>query len=203
MFTLIRPSNVTSSREQIRLKGVKNDILILPGDNYRLVLEVSSVNFELKSEAEQDLIIDNYQSFLNALPCSLQILFRTRSMDLDGYLSRFQGKNEKSTKARTAQIQNYCHFVKNLVSDNRILSRSFYIVLPINTNSSDEIETICQQFNLLEDILKKGLERLGMRTRRLSGLEILDLFYSFYNPEKSKTQSITNQVLNLINGAYL
>ncbi len=204
MFTLVKPSSHLSSREQIGLKGVRNDILLLPNNKYRLVLEVSSVNFELKSEAEQDHIIENYQNFLNALPCSLQILFRTRAMDLDNYLASFEDRALRAaSKIQSENLSNYCKFVKTLVSDNKILSRSFYIVVPIDTDDSTDIESISNQLKLLEDIIKKGLERLGMQTRRLSGLEILDLFYSFYNPEKSKSQSITNQVLSLINGAYV
>jgi hypothetical protein len=204
MFTLVKPSNPKSSREQIRLRGVKNDILYLPDNKYRIVLEVSSINFELKSEAEQDLIIDNYQNFLNSLPCSLQILFRIRSMDLDSYLGLFEEKikTEKSA-AQKLLLKNYSQFVKRLVSDSKILSRSFYIVLPIDSDEVIEGEILGQQFKLLEDIIRKGLDHLGMKTRKLTGLEILDLFYSFYNPEKSKSQSITSQTLSLINGAYL
>ena len=37
-----------SSRKQIQIKGVKDNILLLPNNEYRVVLETSSVNFELK-----------------------------------------------------------------------------------------------------------------------------------------------------------
>ena len=54
-----------SSRKQIQIKGVKDNILLLPNNEYRVVLETSSVNFELKSEAEQDVLIDSFENFLN------------------------------------------------------------------------------------------------------------------------------------------
>jgi len=87
MFALRKSQNKTSSRSQIAIKGVHDGILILPGNNYRAALEVSSLNFELKSEDEQDAIIDTYESFLNSIGSSLQILIRTREIDMDKYLT--------------------------------------------------------------------------------------------------------------------
>ena len=53
-----------SSRKQIDIKEVRDGVLILPGGKYRTILEVSSVNFELKSDEEQDVLIDNFENFL-------------------------------------------------------------------------------------------------------------------------------------------
>lgn len=203
MFTLSKTTRLKSSREQIRLKGVKNDILLLPNSKYRIILEVSSINFELKSEAEQDQIIDNYQNFLNSLPCSLQILFRTRAMDLDRYIGTIKSRLTTKNTAEKEQIKDYTRFVKRLISDSKILSRTFYIVLPFDGETDSEFEIISQQLMLLEDIVRKSLDQLGIKARRLSGLEVLDLFYSFYNPEQSKVQSITSQTLELINQAVI
>ena len=197
MFTLINPNKPRSSRDQIKLKGVRNDILILSDNSYRLVLQVTPINFELKSEAEQDAIIDNYQKFLNALPCSIQIIFRTRAMDLDSYLSSF------TNQANNDQTKNYSYFVKQLVADNKILSRSFYLVIPLTSQDPIDIDNANQQLKVFEDIVRKGLDQVGIKSRRLSGLEILDLFYSFYSPEQAKTQSISEQTLKLINQAYI
>lgn len=204
MFLLPKSSTPKSSRYQIQIKGVEDNTLIIDDHKYRAILEVSTMNFELKSEEEQDGIINNYQSFLNALPCSIQILFRVREMDLDKYLDSFREKlTIDLSQSKQDQVGNYSRFVKHLVSDNKILSRSFYLVLPFNTLTKVDQNLVNQQLKLLEDIVSKGLGKIGIRTRRLTGLEILDLFYSFYNPEQSKTQSITNQTLELINRAYL
>ncbi|MGH7238597.1 MAG: TraC family protein, partial [Candidatus Saccharimonadales bacterium] len=76
-MSIFRKQNrAISSRRQINIKAIDDDILTLPNGRFRAVLEVSSVNFELKSEAEQDTLVETYQSFLNSLPCALQILVR-------------------------------------------------------------------------------------------------------------------------------
>src|SRR5665811_2126717 len=88
MWLLTKSNNKISSRRQIQIKEVKDNILILPDNQFRMVIETSSINFELKSEEEQDVLIDNFQNFLNSLPSSLQILIRIREVDIDNYLER-------------------------------------------------------------------------------------------------------------------
>src|ERR1035437_9952432 len=76
-MSLLRKSNdKQSSRRQIAIEGVDDGMLILPSHRYRIILEASSINFELKSEDEQDALIDTYQAFLNGLACPLQIIIR-------------------------------------------------------------------------------------------------------------------------------
>jgi len=79
-----------STRRQVDIEGIWDGILLLPERQYRVALNVSSVNFELKSEAEQDALIETYQSFLNSLSYPMQIIIRIRELDLDKYLEEFR-----------------------------------------------------------------------------------------------------------------
>jgi len=187
-----------SARYQIGIKEVKDGILILPGNKYRIVLEASALNFELKSEEEQDQIIDTFQNFLNALPCSIQILIRTREIDIDGYLEEFMAHNNHETNSLyKARLEEYGQFIKKLVSGNKILTRKFFVVVS-HSGESRDLSIIKEQLKLNQDIISKGLERLGMKTRHLGNLEILDLFYSFYNPSKSKIQPLTDKTFEAL-----
>ncbi len=192
---MINLKRKVSARTQINIKEVTDGLLILPGNKYRLVLETSAVNFELKSEEEQDQIIDTFQNFLNSLPCPVQILIRTREIDIDGYLTEFSTQhNHEAEKVYKDQLAEYIRFVKKLVSGNKILTRKFYLIIP---NSSDkgnkDFAVVKEQLTLNREIVTKALEKLGMKTRALGNLEILDLFYSFYNPSRVKTQPLTQK----------
>lgn len=203
MLGLRKSNSKLSSRRQIAIKGARDGILLLPGNNYRLVLAISSVNFELKSEAEQDALIDTYQSFLNSLGCDIQILVRIREMDMDKYIAEFDARiTQEKQKVYKEQLKNYTKFVKSLINANKILSRQFYVVIPNMVRDSD-FETAREELNLNADIVAKGLSRMGMQSRTLTSLEILDLFYSFYNPGQAKRQPITNQTMDLLSRSYL
>lgn len=204
MFALQKSNSKASARTQIDIKSVKDGILLLSGNHYRAVLQVSSLNFELKSEDEQDALIDTYESFLNSVGCPLQILIRTREIDMDKYLlelnERLSGEKESIYKS---QIKNYDEFIRSLITNNKILTRHFYVIVPYDAPSKTDYELITEQLNLRTDIVSKGLSRLGMRARQLSSLEILDLFYGFYSPEQAKIQPLTEQALELIHTTFV
>ncbi|MCA9348398.1 hypothetical protein KC867_03235 [Candidatus Saccharibacteria bacterium] len=198
-----KSNNKTSSRLQIDIKGVRDGILILPGNQYRAVLELSSINFELKSEAEQDALIETYQSFLNSLSTPLQIIVRVREMDMDKYLDDFKKKRDsEKEKVYKDEITNYTEFVSKLITKNKILSRRFYVVVPL-TSRDKNFDIIKEQLSLTIDIVAKGLSRLGMQADILSSLEVLDLFYSFYSPELAKQQPLKDQTLKLLTESYI
>jgi len=202
MSVFTKSKKTASSRPQIAIRGVQDDILLLPNNRYRAVVSVSSINFELKSEAEQDALIDTYQSFLNSLATDLQIIIRVRELDLDKYIADFGAKQAGETETiYQQQIENYIKFVKQLVTTKKILTRHFYVVVPLNHESDFALAR--EQLSLSVDIVAKGLARMGMHSRQLSNLELLDLFYSYYSPSDAKQQPLTDQTLRLLTEAYL
>lgn len=199
---IFRKSNTkASSRQQIRIKEVRDDILLLPGNKYCSVVETSSINFELKSSDEQDVLIDSFQNFLNALPCQLQIIIRVRELDVDHYLEQLtQSGHKEKEKVYKEQIGNYCEFIKDLISGNKILSRRFYIIIPYIPKEKGDFAFFKAQVLLKQDIVVKGLEKMGMKATPLDSLEILDLFYSFYNSKQSKVQELKAQTVQALLG---
>lgn len=197
MWLLNKSKNKVSSRRQIQIKEVKDDILVLPNNEYRVIIETSSINFELKSEEEQDVLIDGFQNFLNSLPSELQILIRVREVDIDRYLEQIgKSKHTENEQIYKNQIDNYSEFITNLISGNKILSRRFYVIIPYrHTDSNKDFKLIKEQIHLRRDIVLKGLEKLGMKAKILDSLELLNLFYFFYNPEQMKTQELRGDTI--------
>lgn len=204
MSVLRKSSKKASSRQQIDIREVKDGILILPNHHYRVVLHVSPVNFELRSEDEQDAIIETYESFLNSVGVPLQVLIRIREMDMDAYLEDLDNRlqNEKVAIYKK-QLANYDEFIRELIKTNRILSRQFYVVVPHNSDGKADFELVKEQLSLTVDIVQKGLARLGMHSHELSSLELMDLFYNFYNPTRAKLQPLTDKALELIHTSYV
>jgi len=200
MWLLNKSKSKTNSRKQIAIKEVRNGILVLPKNEYRLAIKTSSINFELKSEEEQDVIIDSYQNFLNSLPCNLQILVRVREVDIDQYLEQMmRSKDKEKEKVYKNQITNYCQFIKNLVSGSKILSRHFYIVVPYHhAGRGKDFELVKEQLHITRDLIMKGLEKMGIKSKSLDSLATLDLFYSFYNSSQVKTQELKGETIEAL-----
>lgn len=204
MFALPKLNRTGSARHQIGIRGVDEGILILPNNEYRTIIETSSINFHLMSSDEQDAVVDIYKAFLNSLSFPIQVLQKVRALDLDDYLHAFESKkkDEKATIYRQ-QIDNYIKYVQSLVKTNKILSRQFYIVVPYHSKGKEDIKEAREQLENRLAIVEKGLGNVGIKTRTLNSLEILDLFYSSYNAAEAKQQPLTQQTLDLLRKNYL
>ena len=204
MSVLQKSNQKSSARQQIDIREVKDGVLILPNHRYRAILHVSPVNFELRSEDEQDAIIDTYESFLNSVGVPLQVLIRIREIDMDAYLDELQERTQaEEIPIYKQQLENYDEFIRSLIKTNKILSRHFYVVVPYNAGGKTDFELVKEQLNLTVDIVQKGLARLGISSRELTSLEVLDLFYNFYNPQQAKIQPLTDKALELIHSSYI
>ena len=64
-----------ASRTQnlVDIKTIKNGVVFLKNGGLRKVILVDGINFDLKSDEEQNIIINTYQNLLNALDFSIQI----------------------------------------------------------------------------------------------------------------------------------
>ena len=193
MFGLHKSTKKASARQQIAIQGVQDGVLELPGRRYRMILS------ELRSEEEQDVIIDTYESFLNSISWPIQILVRTRKITMNAYLAELHAQQQAETVLMyQEQLQHYRAFIRSLIANNTIMTRRFYIIIPYQPTEKADDSFIREQLLLRADILAKGMARLGMRAYPLDSLAVLELFYSFYSPIQAKTQPLTEQALRMI-----
>jgi hypothetical protein len=136
----------------------------------------------------------------------LQFVIRIRELDVEQYLESLTGASEKEKESvYKKQIENYKTFIQTLISGNKILSRRFYIIISYVPTDTSDFSLIKEQLYVSRDIVIKGLEKMGMKARTLNSLEILNLFYTFYNPRQSKIQELNGETIkHLINyGQYI
>jgi hypothetical protein len=204
MFALPKLNRTGSARHQIAIKGIEDGVLLLPDNEYRVIIETSSINFHLMSEDEQDAVVDIYKAFLNSLSFPIQILQKVRALDIDDYLHAFKAKKKnEEAEIYKKQIDSYTKYVQSLVKTNKILSRQFYIVIPYRTKGKESIEVAREQLENRLAIVEKGLGNVGIKIRSLNSLEMLDLFYGSYNEADAKQQPLTQQTIDLLRRNYL
>ena len=203
MLKFFEQSKLGSAQKQIDIENINEGVIKISKEEYRLVLKTGSINFELKNEQEQDAIIDIYENFLNGLNFPIQILIRTRELNIKEYLEELDNleKNEDEDIYKL-QIQNYSKYIEELVRDNKIISRNFYIVVGITSKEKDQ-SLIRDQLLIKSDLVSKNLSKIGITTKQLDSLEIIDLFYSFYSPNNSRNQPISEISLLALDEEYI
>ncbi|MBU2101695.1 hypothetical protein KKH05_03185, partial [Patescibacteria group bacterium] len=110
------------TQDLIPIRDIENGVVYMKDGGLRQVILVDGINFDLKSEDEQQSIIGAYQNMLNSLDFSLQTNIHSRKMNIDGYLASLKKRqaDEKNQLIKT-QLEEYVEFVQSFVSENAIM----------------------------------------------------------------------------------
>lgn len=195
---------------------IRDDTVVLKDGTLRAVVLVSSVNFALKSEDEQEAIISAYISFLNSLEHPIEIVIQSRRLNVDAYMAELVAKERAQTnELLRAQISDYRSFVKELVELGEIMNKRFYIVVPFDPFTAKHksfwtrlaeifspgvaIKLREKQFrdrraglDLRLNRVIGGLQSMGLSAAPLNTQTLIELYYSAYNPITSETQKLSD-----------
>jgi type IV secretory pathway VirB4 component len=123
--------NSPPTQDFVNVKAVQNGVLVLKNGALRQILLVSGINFDLKSEDEQNAIIAGYQGFLNSLNFSIQIFVHSRKVNVAAYLENLKKIEVSETNPLLQmQIAEYGSFIKEFTGENAIMQKSFFVVVP-------------------------------------------------------------------------
>lgn len=204
-----------STQLYLKVAEVRDDTAVLKNGGLRSVLKVSSINLNLKSEDEQNAVIYSYQNFLNTLEFPIQIVIRSKKLDLDVYVEKLKkmgGKQQNPLLQR--QTFEYIEYISRLVEYADIMEKEFYVVVPQdafgkekqsfvrsflnNIFPEDNVSKVKERHKQFEELKKRlsqrvntvrsGLEGCNLRVTPLSTEELIALFYDAYNPLTSRSQ---------------
>jgi hypothetical protein len=205
-----------STQAYLNISEIKDGVVVLKDGSMRQVLMTSSLNFALKSNAEQDGIIYAYQRFLNSLTFPVQILIQSRRLDLDYYLDKLDKRADtQEVELVKLQILEYTEFVRRLISVTNIMDKRFFVVVPFYPSGTEPVKGFAKWFGggnkqavskQAEESFEKnkvqlrqrvesvaaGLGGLGLRAVTLNSEELVELFYSIYNPGTSTKERLLN-----------
>lgn len=195
-----------STQNFVKIKSIKDGVVILKSGAVLSVMLVSSVNFSLKSEDEQKAITYRFQEFLNSLDFSLQIVIQSRDLNISTYLEEIKKKEKRQEdELLHMQTKEYYDFIESLVETTDIMEKNFYLVVPYSLGESkakqgikaqimslfgsEGLKTESKEFKQMKqqlwrrvDHVASGIKSMGMRAAPLTTQELAELFFDFYNP---------------------
>jgi len=213
--------SASSTQGFLLISEVKSDTVVTRDGGLRAIIAVSSTNFVLKSTEEQEAILARYQSFLNALDFPVQILIRSRRLDISSYLQKLREKQmQQANELLRVQTEEYIEYVSKLLEFGNIMSKTFYVVVPYAGslvskqgflkkfaglfNPTKEIysssEKFAEELRVLNDRvahIEGGLSSMGLRTMRLNSQELVELLYHSYNLSNVETQTLNVEKIQI------
>lgn len=202
-----KKTGMPSTKAYLPISEIKEGVVILKDGTLRSVLMVSSVNFALKSEDEQNALISSYVNFLNAIDFPLQIVVQSRKLQIQPYIEQLRAQEkEQSNELLRIQTADYRAFIQELVEIGEIMTKRFYVIItydPLSNKKKSffsrfkEVLRPVVPVHLKEEIFQRrkndldlrvrnvnsGLTSIGLNVVQLDTQALIELYYSTYNPD--------------------
>ncbi|MFH1564241.1 MAG: hypothetical protein ABIC82_00075 [bacterium] len=211
-----KKKKLPSTRKYVDIAEIKDDVVVLKDGTLRAVVLVSSINFALKSEDEQNAIVGAYMGFLNSLQYYVQLVIQSRKLDIEKYLKRLEVvEKEQTNDLLRMQIVGYRQYVAELIVMGDIMTKRFYVVVPYDpitdkqktfltraaeVFSSAKFVQLSQKkfqerkheldqraFHILSSLNSMGLNGVILDTQSL-----IELYYNTYNPLTSQEEKLVD-----------
>ncbi len=193
-----------ASQQIIEIDKIKEGVVILKNKALRGILMVSSTNFALKSEEEQNAIIFQFQSFLNSLDFPIEMVVQSKKLNITGYLDKLKELEAKEqNELLKVQIAEYQKFIRELIKGGAIMSKQFFVIVPFTlmelprltaekkspkvlSITEEKFQRAKSQLWQRMEFVALGLRRCGLQSIPLNTSELIELFWSLYHPEESE-----------------
>lgn len=207
-----RQEDPSTTQSTLLISELRDSMVIMKDGSFRAVIACKSINFDLMSEQEREGVEFAYQSFLNSLNFTTQILIRSQRIDIGPYIDRLIELRKNTDNMLLSRLMdNYIEFIDILSQEANIMDKSFFIILPYYTSkeaekSMEESKNFFKTFsrnktpavsrinrdtydkaitevnNRVETVVS-GLFQLGIHAVRLNTKELAQLYYNFNNPD--------------------
>lgn len=201
------PAQLASTQHFTEILDIREDIVILAGGNACIILELQAVNFTLLSAEEQDAKVFGYAALLNSLSFPVQILMRSKKIDIMPYINSLSQAATQTTNPKLADsISKYKDFVQQLVTTAVVLDKKFYMVISysfleegassiakIGHNSPSDMNDFFIKakaaLHTKADSLLSQIDRMAIRAKIVEKDGLINLFHDMFNEEGSPAKT--------------
>lgn len=199
---------ITTAQEFLPFKTIKDNVIDLGNHDYRMIIECSSVNYDLRTDKEKEIIELSFQRMVNAISHPVTFFIQTKTMDNTTMLEKMQVEIEDLVKEHP-QMEEYA---RNYYGEMQQLSEHIgnnkqkkkYIIVPFNEavaleklNESDKYDYSLTEIKDRCVRIMDGLSPMGIKAHILNTNELIELVYNSYHKDNH------THFKNLASGEFL
>ncbi|HEX7042521.1 MAG TPA: hypothetical protein VF189_04680 [Patescibacteria group bacterium] len=207
-----------STQQFTEILDIKEDIVLLHGGDACIILELQAVNFTLLSGQEQDSKVYGYAALLNSLSFPVQILMRSKRIDIMPYINSLSDAATRTTNVKLSDsISKYKDFVNQLVTTSVVLDKKFYMIISyssleegfsgiskmVHLNESNKEDFFIRAKAALHtkaESLLSQTDRMAIRAKILEKDALVSLFHDIFNEEGNKAITHNPQIMSQTKG---
>lgn len=184
--------DIERAQDFLPFETIKDSMIDLGNHQYRAYIEVSSINYNLRTDKEKQIIESSFQRFLNSLTFPITFFVHTKTMDN----TRQMKSLEEDIQATLSEYPNLAEYAEVFMDEfsqiheriGNTKQKKKYIVVPFDeamslTNSTDEekydyvVKEMWNRCNLIKD----GLNAIGTECEILKTPAVIELATSVYH----------------------
>lgn len=228
-----KKNNPNSTQNVLLFSEMRENMIIMHDGSFRAVIECESINFDLMSSREREGVEYSYQNFLNSLYFPVQILIRSRRVDIGPYLDRLVNiRRSQDNMMLSRLMDDYIDFIDVLSQEANIMDKSFFVVIPyypagdlaeikkqakglfdsffggnkeatVTRINQADYEKAKDEIKNRVDSVMSGLFQMGVQSGQLSTQQLSVLFYNSYNPDIATRQPLGGIPTSEVTTAYV
>lgn len=183
-----RLSDATTVQDFIGIEDIRDGVICLARPNgsseaeYRAVIEVTPINYELFSDREQNTVEDAFAGFLASLSFPVQFYIQTRLLEMHDRIDHLRRLASGLEGALRDYAEGLADHLENLMALRSIMVKKTYVIIPAKADDFAEAKV---ELERRADIVIAGLARCGLQSRRLGSAEVAEMLYIFFNKERA------------------
>lgn len=200
--------DIKAAQEFLPFQDISDSMINLGNHQYRALIDVTSINYNLKTKKEKEILELSFQRFLNSLNFPYSYFIQTKTMDNSRMLSLLE-EDIKNTLEEFPQLEEYGNIhlqdmanIQDRIQTNK--QKKKYIIVPYDdaitlTNLDDNekyVEAAKELYNRCQVVLD-GLETMGLHGRILTTNEVASVITSVYHRQNY------SHIEGVIDGDYL
>lgn len=212
---------IASTQNALLISEIRDGLVILRDGSLRSVVMCQSINFDLMSPAEREAVEFTFQGFLNTLFFPIQIFIRSHRIDLNQYIEKLESIHTSQDNVLISLLmEDYIAYVRYLLEAANVMDKQFYVVIPYFPPLTEQGGLKKGLFNFMSlvrpknngpivinetdynrykteltqrvQVVLNSLNQIGVQAVPLDTQELIELYYTVYNPQIAAGQQLTN-----------
>lgn len=201
----------SNAQDFLPFEDIKDGVIDLGDFEYRAIIECQSINYDLKTSKEKEMIDASFQRFLDSLSFPITIHLQTKTIDNTKVLQALESDMISTVEDypqlfdyATAYLQEMAKITETIGNNKQ---KRKYIIVPYSeaatltySNDAEKYEEALRALYLRCQLVCDGLSTMGIQTKQLTSVEIAELIYSTYHRDNYSDidQILTGDYMNLI-----
>ena len=178
-------TKIQYSQDIVEVEEIKNGVVKTKDGRYVKIVEISPINFHLRSEREKNAIIVSFAQWLKIAPVKIQFKVISKATNVNKYVESIKSEMLRETNPACQELQQDYIMLLNSVGASEGVARRFFLCFEYSKMGIgvDTFEDIVYTLNSTVMKAKSMLKHCGNKIIEYEDEDmfLLQLFYELYN----------------------